>query len=526
LKNMLQEVAAKKPPPQWTPLLRSKIAVGLACAMMHLHAHEAIHRHLAPQHIRFNEEWNPKLVDFAYSKACVDNTGMSTIDATGSEEYVAPEALMNEKYDWEVDVFAYGMILYQLVTGQVVWPGVARTGIPQKILNGDRPPIPDDVRISLRVLITACWAQNPRDRPRFAQIVKIFCDESPILPLTDADRREYHSYRDLVYKTAKVIGRDRTFFEHPPIRQSDREEWLRCYEDARKGIHSAEYDVGWFLSIGFGTRKNMEQAIIFMKRAADSGDIQAMYNLGRWYGRGEGVPASPTESAQWLKKASDAGLPLGMLKYSGLLIEGKGVRRNVSEAVKILMRISKSTKNPVRGEADFRLAKLHQTGVVNPSDPDLHLARRYYEEAYKKGWSPAKYCLAVMMLRGDGGPKDVPNGLAMLEQDAEQSGVAAHDLGVIHEKGDYGRPKNLDTALDYYKTAGTLAHSGAMIRACSILWGQADAIRGTDAAKAAELDTEGRELIENAATLLGNKNSLDGVFLDFNSEFIVIILLL
>jgi serine/threonine protein kinase len=74
------------------------------------------------------------------------------------------------------DVFAFGMILCELLVGSPpFWKG-SRTGLDLRIayrvsVEGERPEIPDSVLPMTRELITDCWAASPDDRPTFAAIV-------------------------------------------------------------------------------------------------------------------------------------------------------------------------------------------------------------------------------------------------------------------------------------------------------------------------------------------------------------------
>jgi serine/threonine protein kinase len=86
--------------------------------------------------------------------------------------YLAPECY-DSKCSKESDVFSFGLILYELVTGKPVFakeleePCIAR----KVVLDNYRPEIPEFVLPSARKLIIDCWATDPGERPGFAEIV-------------------------------------------------------------------------------------------------------------------------------------------------------------------------------------------------------------------------------------------------------------------------------------------------------------------------------------------------------------------
>jgi len=91
---------------------------------------------------------------------------------------MAPEVLKRESYDVQADVFSFGIVVCEMVTGKYPYED-DRSSIntfEQAIIQGLRPQIPADCPECLRALINECWADDPAARPSVDHIVEILVD--------------------------------------------------------------------------------------------------------------------------------------------------------------------------------------------------------------------------------------------------------------------------------------------------------------------------------------------------------------
>lgn len=102
---------------------------------------------------------------------------------TGSYMYMAPEVFKEQKYNEKVDVFSFGVVVYELLSRQVTSAVVSQSGdanMPElyanKVANGYRRPIPSMWPSALRVLIETCWAGQPDKRPSMKLVVRTLAD--------------------------------------------------------------------------------------------------------------------------------------------------------------------------------------------------------------------------------------------------------------------------------------------------------------------------------------------------------------
>jgi serine/threonine protein kinase len=88
----------------------------------------------------------------------------------GTPLYRAPEA-SGGKYDQKVDVYSFGLLLYEIVVGGGVFSSPeGYTYAYEVIRRKERPPIPATVLPGVRDLIERCWSENPHQRPSFDEI--------------------------------------------------------------------------------------------------------------------------------------------------------------------------------------------------------------------------------------------------------------------------------------------------------------------------------------------------------------------
>jgi serine/threonine protein kinase len=172
-------LASQLPPSQF-PLRGenriAKIVAGIALAMRFVHSRRVVHRDLTPANILLDWDWTVRIADFGDSAspdapdrpAIADNRrGWPSIDL----RYTAPEC-DDGTFLPASDVFGFGLILFELLAGPAAFPkGGQQYRIASKIVEGERPDIPDFVLPGARALIEDCWKADPDDRPTFAAIV-------------------------------------------------------------------------------------------------------------------------------------------------------------------------------------------------------------------------------------------------------------------------------------------------------------------------------------------------------------------
>jgi serine/threonine protein kinase len=188
---------------EWNDTRRSIVAFGIAAGMCHLHDRKVIHRDLKSLNVMLDDDLFPRITDFGLSKvmeygpSVVRNITMT--GGQGTELYMAPE-MFNEasNYTTAVDVYAYGSVFYEIITGDLPWhengnPCYELREIWKRVLEGQTPPIPNYVNAQHKSLLEACWERDPERRPTFRQMVAF---DPMFWEFNDVGTDEFLDYRE------------------------------------------------------------------------------------------------------------------------------------------------------------------------------------------------------------------------------------------------------------------------------------------------------------------------------------------
>lgn len=188
------------------PTQKFIVIYGTASGMKCLHRRRVIHRDLKPANILLNEKFYPFVCDFGFAKYVPVNQNSNFSIRPGTPMYQAPELLAGNDDDDEdeddnanltprVDVYAFGIILFNILTGRHFCNLKTDYQVNQYVLANKRPKIPETVPQFYQTLITECWVQNPFSRPTFEQIVERLNTPEALLPDVNIDEiEEYKQY--------------------------------------------------------------------------------------------------------------------------------------------------------------------------------------------------------------------------------------------------------------------------------------------------------------------------------------------
>lgn len=157
---------------------RQIILIGISYGMMHIHNCKAIHRDLKPGNILIDKNFHPHISDFGLSKFTKAGHSKDMSRFGGTPEYMAPEIISSKPYNEKVDVYAFGIIMFQVVTDCMPYPlfesgKMALYQFHQKVVEQKYRPSFEDcfpVNPALKELIQQCWSAKPEDRPSFEEI--------------------------------------------------------------------------------------------------------------------------------------------------------------------------------------------------------------------------------------------------------------------------------------------------------------------------------------------------------------------
>ncbi|KAF9676585.1 hypothetical protein SADUNF_Sadunf08G0017600 [Salix dunnii] len=153
---------------------RLNMAYDAAKGMNYLHQFRPpiVHRDLKSLNLLVDSTYTVKICDFGLSRSKA-KTYISSTNAAGTPEWMAPEVLRNERSNEKSDVYSFGVILWELMTLQHPWRNLKQAQIIAAVgFMGQRLEIPSTVNPSVAALIDACLDNEPSKRPPFSYIME------------------------------------------------------------------------------------------------------------------------------------------------------------------------------------------------------------------------------------------------------------------------------------------------------------------------------------------------------------------
>jgi serine/threonine protein kinase len=140
-----------------------EVARGLSVA----HSRNMVHRDIKPQNVLIDEEGRAKLTDFGISRQLEQEGVTATGRVLGTTDYVAPEQAMGRDVDPRSDVYSLGVVLYEMLVGQVPFHADSQVGVAMKHVNEELPDVQrrrPEVSAAVALVVERATAKNPAER--------------------------------------------------------------------------------------------------------------------------------------------------------------------------------------------------------------------------------------------------------------------------------------------------------------------------------------------------------------------------
>lgn len=208
----------------------------IASGMNYLHSHKIIHRDLKSPNVLVAKNDIVKISDFGTSREW--NEKSTKMSFAGTVAWMAPEVIRNEPCSEKVDIWSFGVVLWELLTGEIPYRDVDSSAIIWGVgSNSLHLPVPSTCPEGFQQLLKQCWRAKARNRMSFRQILMHLEIASPeLLNFNREDFKEAQIFwREEI---AEQLQKFRSKGSHIPQLEEElvrrRKEELRHAQDVRE----------------------------------------------------------------------------------------------------------------------------------------------------------------------------------------------------------------------------------------------------------------------------------------------------
>src|SRR5919109_4421339 len=185
-------------------------AIEIARALGNAHSHQIVHRDVKPQNVLIDDEGTAKVTDFGIARSLTEEGLTADGRVLGTTDYVSPEQALGHDVDGQSDIYSLGIVLYEMLTGDVPFHGENQVAVAMKHVREDLPDVQmrrPQVSSALAAVVDTATAKD-LDR-RYQDDAELIADLEEVLGIETARSGEATGEATAVIRTLPAGARRR-----------------------------------------------------------------------------------------------------------------------------------------------------------------------------------------------------------------------------------------------------------------------------------------------------------------------------
>ena len=425
------------------------LLLSIAYPLEYLHAKNIKHLNLKPSNILLDYDLYARITDLCeYRLQKLDDNIENQI---GLSLYMDPEVIRNKNFTYKADVYSFGVIAYEILTGDRSFTDLQNSfdnfnDIPNNI----RPDYTLIQNEPYRKLVMKCMSSDLNERPSFSDIIEMLLKEENrnLMGVTEKDFNKYIKWqckKRAEENDPEAMNKMACMLLQGKKTRYDVNEVIRLFENAiDQNDPRAMFNYGNMLFFGIGVPKNKKKALELYERAARLNNSYAVANLGYWYLMGDEVEKDIEKAFSLWHHSADQDNTIGMLNLANAYRMGIGCTPNKSKAIKIYEKIIKKLDsiNP-EGVPEAMVGLAHMYRYGEGIEMNKQKAISLLTQAIDLDCDSAMLALGDMYRYGDGVQKDMSKAIALYNMAKENGNIYARErLDRINRKPSAAPPSN------------------------------------------------------------------------------------
>lgn len=186
-------------------------AVQILRALQHAHDNGIIHRDIKPQNVMLLQDGTVKVMDFGIARFTTDHSRTISDKAIGSVHYISPEQVRGEDIDEKADIYSIGIMMFELLTGQLPFDGETPVAIAVKQMQ-EQPPQPRSINpnipLGLEEIVIRAIKKDPELRYQTSAEMLRDIDEFKRNPSVVFEYRYFTDEKSSYFDPAQQAGEE------------------------------------------------------------------------------------------------------------------------------------------------------------------------------------------------------------------------------------------------------------------------------------------------------------------------------